>query len=87
MGGDIVFLIPIVALPSIAAVLIAFSPMGKAIAARRGGGGSEPDPELLRAVEEQGHRLLMAEDEIEKLRERLEFTERLLQRPAESPVD
>lgn len=77
---DIIFLIPIVAVPSVAAVLIAFSPLGKALAARRTGG--DPDPTLLSAMEEQGSRLLVAEDEIERLRERLDFTERLLASPA-----
>lgn len=79
MGPDIIFLIPIVAVPSIAAVLIAFSPFGKALAARRG--PAEPDPALLERVEEQGARLVMAEDELDKLRERLEFHERLLAGP------
>ena len=72
-------MIPIVAVPSVAAVIIAFSPLGKALAARRG--PSEPDPALVSKLEEQEHRLLMAEDEIEKLRERLEFTERLIAPP------
>lgn len=81
--SDIVFLIPLVAVPSAAAVIIAFSPLGKALAARRRGG--EPDPALLQKMEEQESRLLLAEDEIEKLRERLEFTERLLAAPADTP--
>jgi len=81
VGGDIIFLIPIVAVPSVAAVLIAFSPLGKALASRRG--APEHDPAILDAVEQQRHRLVLAEDEIEKLRERLEFTERLLEAPAE----
>ena len=80
MGGDIIFLIPIVAVPSIAAVLIAFSPLGKALAARRG--TVETDASLLEELKEQGDRLVLAEDEIEKLRERVEFTERLLAAPA-----
>jgi hypothetical protein len=48
VGSDIIFLIPIVAVPCTAAVIIAFSPLGKALAARRSGGG-EPDPALLQA--------------------------------------
>jgi hypothetical protein len=35
-------------------------------------------------MEEQGHRIVLAEDEIEKLRERLEFTERLIAAPSPS---
>jgi len=76
---DIVLLIPILAVPSMAAVLIAFSPLGKALAARRG--AADPDPSLLVKLDEQENRLIVAEDEIEKLRERVEFTERLLAAP------
>jgi len=79
MGPDIIFLIPIVAVPSIAAVLIAFSPLGKALAGRRR--AADPDPALLAALESQEARLVVAEDEIEKLREKLEFHERLLAGP------
>ena len=74
-------MIPIVAIPCVTAVVIAFSPLGKALAARRAG-EAEPDPALLTKLEEQEGRLLMAEDEIEKLRERQAFTERLLSSPA-----
>lgn len=77
--NDIIFLIPIVAVPSIAAVLIAFSPLGKALAARRG--SDQPDPALVDALEQQRARLVAAEDEIERLGERLEFHERLLEAP------
>ena len=77
--NDIIFLIPIVAVPSIAAVLVAFSPLGKALAARRG--PDLPDPALVDALEQQRVRLVAAEDEIERLREKLEFHERLLEAP------
>lgn len=85
MGGDIIFLIPIIAVPSIAAVFIAFSPLGKALAGRRG--NPEPDPALVDALEQQRHRLVLAEDEIEKLRERQDFMERLLSAPTGSPPE
>ncbi len=81
MGGDIVFLIPIVALLSTAAIFLANSPIAKALAKRAG--GEVPDESLQQAFDEQAARLTMAEDEIEKLGERLDFTERLIAgRPA-----
>ncbi len=81
MGPDLVFLIPIVAVLSIASIFLAHSPIAKALASRAR--VPEPDPELQAALEEQAARLMMAEDEIQRLSERLDFTERLLtDRPA-----
>ena len=77
MGSDIVFLVPIVALPCVAAVIIAFSPLGRALAARLSG-GQEQDPELLATFEEQANRLVIAEDAIDRLEQRVDFQERLL---------
>lgn len=85
MGPDLVFLVPIVALLSTAAVIIAHSPVAKTLARRAGGG--EPDAALQQAFHEQTARLTVAEDEIQKLSERLEFTERLIaSRPAPHAV-
>ena len=77
MGFDFVFMIPIVAILSVAGVFVAYSPLGRALAARLGEG--QPDERLLqKALEEQTERLTLAEDKIEKLTERFEFTELLL---------
>lgn len=52
--------------------MLAFSPVGKAIAERiRGGGQSAPDPEVLNELEH-------LRQDVTELQERLDFAERLL---------
>ncbi len=83
------FLIPIVAMLSGAAIVIgvSFSPLGRGLA-KRLAGKSEDDPKLQGLIEAQEERLLVAEHTIERLEERLEFTEKLLEeRPAPPAIE
>ena len=69
----------------ITTVMLAFSPIGRALAERirHRGGQPEPDP----AVHEELSRL---RDDVAELQERLEFTERVLaqrKEPGRLPVD
>ena len=86
MWGDLVFLVQVVLVLSTAAIILANSPIATALAKRAS--GDAQDPSLREAFDEQAARLVVAEDEIEKLSERLQFTERLISaRPQGSIAD
>lgn len=75
------FLIPIVVIPTILGFILAIGPFRKALARRLEGGSPDTSAEveaLERALLEQAHRLSVAEQRVEQLEERLDFTERLL---------
>ena len=83
MGPNIVFLIPIVSVLTIGGVFLAYSPLGRGLAERLGHSSGPREKELFQVVEDQSARLAAAEDQIESLLERVDFTEKLLQdRPA-----
>lgn len=82
MGDNIIFLIPIVSVLTIG-MIVTFSPLGKVLAQRFSRSVGPGEDELLQVVEDQSARLDAAEDQIESLLERIDFTEKLLQdRPA-----
>ena len=82
MGDNIIFLVPIVSVLTIG-LIATFSPLGKALAERLSRSAGPREEELLQVVEDQSARLDAAEDQIESLLERIDFTEKLLQdRPA-----
>ena len=63
------------------AVAISFSPIGRAIAARIRGDAAlpaEPDPGMLAELDDLRH-------QVNELHERVDFTERLLAKPAGEP--
>jgi TolA-binding protein len=81
----IIFMIPIVSVLTIGAVITAFSPLGRGLAQRLSRSYGAEDEELLRVIHEQSARLAVAEDQIHSLRERIHFTEKLLQgRPSDT---
>jgi hypothetical protein len=55
-------------------VLLAFSPVGKALAERIRGGARGPDPEVLAELDQ-------LRGELMEVQERLDFAERMLARP------
>ena len=82
MGDNIIFLIPIVTVLTIG-MIVTFSPLAKVLAQRLSRSVGPGEEELLQITKEQSARLDAAEDQIESLQERLDFTEKLLQdRPA-----
>jgi len=75
----IIFMIPIVGVLTTGAVIMAFSPLGRGLAQRLSRSRGPEDEELLSVIHEQSARLAAAEDQIHSLRERIDFTEQLLQ--------
>ena len=78
MGGNIIFLVPIVTVLTIG-MIVTFSPLGKVLAQRLSRSAGPREEELLQLVKDQSARLDAAEDQIENLLERTDFTEKLLQ--------
>ncbi len=82
-GNDVApMVVMIVCAISVAAIIILRGPVGKALA-RRLEGGARPDEGILHRLEEMEVRLLSAEQaqtRLEELEERVDFTERVLDR-------
>ena len=77
MGENLVMLIPIFSIISGTAIIVCYSPMARAMAARMRGEQAS-NPELVATIQEQADRLTIAEDAIEQLEQKVEFQERLL---------
>ena len=85
MEGDLVFLVPIVVVPTALLFVLAIGPFRKPLANwlnRKADGGAST--ELREEILEQRERLEEAEGRIVELEERLDFTERLLTRGKET---